>query len=177
MEVIKGRRSIRKYEDKEIPQQQLDALLEAVRWSPSWANTQCWEIIVVTSAATKAALQATLPPKGNPAFKAMAAAPVVLVLCGKKGTSGCYKGEVSTVLGDWFMYDLGIATQTLCLTAHAMGLGTVVVGLFDHAEAAEAVGVPQGYQLVSMIPLGYPAKTGAAPKRREPGEYIHMGRF
>jgi nitroreductase len=177
MAVIKGRRSIRKYEEKEIPQEQLDTLLEAVRWSPSWANTQCWEIIVVRSAETKAALQAALPPKGNPALKAMAAAPVVLVLCGKKGTSGYYKGEVTTVLGDWFMYDLGIATQTLCLTAHAMGLGTVVVGLFDHAKAAEAVGVPEGYQLVSMIPLGYPTKTGAAPKRRERSEYIHLERF
>lgn len=177
MAVIKGRRSIRKYEQKEIPQEQLDLLLEAVRWSPSWANTQCWEIIMVKSAATKAALQAALPPKGNPAYKAMAAAPVVLVLCAKKGTSGYYKGEVTTVLGDWFMYDLGIATQTLCLTAHALGLGTVVVGLFDHAKAAETVGVPEGYQLVSMIPLGYPAKTGAAPKRREPGEYIHLERF
>lgn len=177
MEVIKGRRSIRKYEDKKIPQEQLDTLLEAVRWSPSWANTQCWEIIVVTSAEAKAALQATLPPKGNPASKAMVAAPVVLVICGKKGTSGFYKGETTTVLGDWFMYDLGIATQTLCLTAHAMGLGTVVVGLFDHAKAAEAVGVHEGYQLVSMIPVGYPAKTGSAPKRREPGEYVHLERF
>jgi nitroreductase len=102
---------------------------------------------------------------------------VVLVLCGKKGTSGFYKGEVTTALGDWYMYDLGIATQTLCLTAHAMGLGTVVVGLFDHTLAAEAVGVPEGYQLVSMIPLGYPAKTGAAPKRRERSEYVHEERF
>ena len=177
LDVIKGRRSIRKYEDREIPQERLDALLEAVRWSPSWANTQCWELVVVRSAETKATLQATLPPKGNPASKAMVAAPVVLVLCGKKGTSGFYKGQVTTVLEDWLMYDLGIATQTLCLTAHAMGLGTVVVGLFDHAKAAEAVGVPEGYQLVSMIPLGYPAKTGSAPKRRAPIEYIHEERF
>lgn len=177
LEIIKGRRSIRKYEERQIPQETLDTLLEAVRWSPSWANTQCWEIVVVKSAETKAALQAALPPKGNPASKALVAAPVVLVLCGKRGTSGFYKGEVTTILGDWFMYDLGIATQTLCLTAHTMGLGTVVVGLFDHAKAAQAVGVPEGYQLASMIPLGYPAKTGGAPKRREPGEYVHEERF
>jgi nitroreductase len=176
-DIVKSRRSIRKYEDREIAQEKLDVLLEAVRWSPSWANTQCWEVVVVTSADTKAALQATLPPKGNPAFKAMMAAPVVLVLCGKKGCSGFYKAEATTVLGDWFMYDLGIATQTLCLTAHAMGLGTVVVGLFDHDKAAEAVGVPAGYQLVSMIPLGYPARIGAAPKRRERGEYVHAEKF
>ncbi len=41
LDIVKGRRSIRKYEEKEIPQETLDILLEAVRWSPSWANTQC----------------------------------------------------------------------------------------------------------------------------------------
>ena len=177
LDVIKDRRSIRKYQDRYIPQELLDTLLEAVRWSPSWANTQCWEIVVVRAAETKAALQAALPPKGNPASKAMVAAPVVLVLCGKKGTSGFYKDQETTLLGDWFMYDLGIATQTLCLTAHSMGLGTVVVGLFDHAKAAGTIDVPEGYQLVSMVPLGYPAKTGAAPMRRAPQEYLHEERF
>ena len=56
-------------------------------------------------------------------------------------------------------------------------MGTVVVGLFDHSKAAEVLGVPDGYQLVSMIPMGYPAKTGAAPKRRERSSFVHAERF
>ena len=46
MDVIKGRRSVRNYQEKEIPEEALNQMLEAVQWSPSWANTQCWEIIV-----------------------------------------------------------------------------------------------------------------------------------
>jgi nitroreductase len=130
-------------------------------------------VIVVKDPAIKAQLQASLPPKGNPAASAMVQAPVVLVMCAKSGVSGFYKDQPSTQFGEWMMYDLGLATQNLCLMAHSLGLGTVVVGLFDHQKARQVVDVPAGYELVTMIPLGYPAKAGTAPKRREVSEFTH----
>ena len=147
-----------------------------MRWSPSWANTQCWEVVVVKDQETKQKLQATLTPT-NPAGKAMVEAPVVLVLCGQLQSAGFYKGQVTTKFGDWFLYDLGIATQTICLTAHALGLGTVVVGLFDQNKAKAVLGVPEGYELVTMLPLGYPEKIPAAPKRREIGGVCASGKI
>jgi nitroreductase len=176
MDTLKGRRSIRRYEEREIPEEALNQVLEAVQWSPSWANTQCWEVVVVRDQETREALQKTLSGT-NPASKAMVQAPVVLALCGKLHGSGYYKGEVTTKFGDWFMFDLGIATQSICLAAYAQELGTVVVGLFDHNRAKEVLGVPEGYELVAMIPLGYPAKGASAPKRREIVEFTHEGRF
>jgi nitroreductase len=176
MEILKGRRSIRRYGEKEIPEDVLNQVFEAVQWSPSWANTQCWEVVVVRDPATKEKLEATLT-QTNPARKAMVQAPVVLALCGKLKSSGCYKGEVTTKFGDWFMFDLGLATQSICLVAHAQGLGTVVVGLFDHDRAREVLGVPEGYELVVMIPIGYPAKESPPPKRRETADFVHEGRF
>jgi nitroreductase len=177
MGVVKGRRSVRKYEESEIPAEAVDTILEAVRWAPSWANTQCWELVVVRDRAVKEQLQAALPPKGNPAHGAIVQAPVVVALCGKLKSSGYYKDEVTTKFGDWFMFDLGIACQTICLTAHALGLGTVVVGLFDHEKARTVLKVPQGYELVALIPLGYPARISSAPKRREATEFTHQNTF
>ena len=176
LEIIQSRRSVRNYLDKPVPDDVLNQILEALRWSPSWANTQCWEVVVVKDPETKQKLQAALPPT-NPANKAMVEAPVILVLCGKLNSAGYYKGQVTTKLGDWFMYDLGIGTQSICLTAHSLGLGTVVVGLFDQNKAKEVLGVPEGYELVSMLPLGYPEKTPAPPKRREVSEFAHKGKF
>jgi len=176
MQVIRERRSIRKYQGKAIADHILDQVLEAVKWAPSWANTQCWEVIVVRSEQVKEELQSTLP-KTNPASRAMVEAPVVIVLCGKLKTSGYYKGEVTTKFGDWFMFDLGIACQNLCLAAWDQGLGTVVVGLFDHEKAKEILAVPDGYEVVVMIPMGYPAKVASAPKRREASEFIHYDKF
>jgi len=176
MDIIKGRRSIRNYQDKEVPEDILNQVLEAVRWSPSWANTQCWEVIVVKDPAVKQKLQETMS-KGNPATRAMVEAPVVLALCGKLNVSGFYKEQVSTKFGDWYMFDLGLAAQTLCLTAYQLGMGTVIAGLFDHDRAGQVLSVPEGYELVSLIPLGYPSKDTGAPKRREISEFTHYERF
>jgi nitroreductase len=134
MEGIKGRRSIRKYKPDPVPEEVLNTVLEAVRWAPSWSNTQCWEIIVIRDSKIKSEVAKTVP-RNNPALPSIAEAPIILVLCGKKGISGYYKDQAETVKGDWLMFDTGIAMQTLCLTAHSLGLGTVVVGLFDHKKA------------------------------------------
>jgi nitroreductase len=131
MEIIKGRRSIRIYQDQEITEEDLNQVLEAIRWSPSWANTQCWEVIVIKDSAIKQKLQETLST-GNPSTKAIGEAPVVITFCGKLQSAGYKKGQSTTKFGDWFMFDLGIATQDLCLAAHNLNLGTVIVGLFDH---------------------------------------------
>jgi len=56
-------------------------------------------------------------------------------------------------------------------------LGTVITGLFDQDKAATVLNVPEGYELVSLIPIGYPAKVGAAPKRKEAAEFTHQDTF
>ena len=75
------------------------------------------------------------------------------------------------------MFDLGIVTQTICLTAHSLGLGTVIVGLYDHDKAKEVIKVPEGHELVAILPLGYCAKTPKAPARKEISEFTHQNTF
>ena len=74
LEGLKARRSVRKFQDKPVSQETLQTLMEAVQWSPSWANTQCWEVVVVQDPGLREQLQATLG-KGNPATKAIVSAP------------------------------------------------------------------------------------------------------
>ena len=176
MSIIKGRRSIRPYQDKDIPEEFLEQVLESIQWSPSWANTQCWEVVIIKDQKIKEGLQETLP-KMNPARKAIEQAPVTIGLCGKLESAGYYKGQVTTKFGDWFMFDLGIATQSICLTAHSLGLGTVIAGMFDHEKAQELLRVSDGYHVVSLIPIGYPAKEAPAPKRRGISEFVHYETF
>ncbi len=176
MGIIKSRRSIRRYQDKEVPDELLNQILESVRWAPSWANTQCWEVIVVKDPSNKERLKETLTTT-NPSSKAVIQAHIVLVLCAKLNISGFYKDKATTKFGDWFMFDLGIATQTICLAAHNLGLATVIVGNFDHDQVKKALGVPEGYEVVALIPLGYAAKDSAAPKRHEISEFTHYERF
>lgn len=176
MEVIKARRSVRRYEEKDVPEEVLNSILETVRWSPSWANTQCWEVVVIREKAIRENLKESIFPK-NPATNAITQAPLLLAVCGKLKSSGFYNNVVTTKFGDWFMFDLGLFTQTLCLAAWNFGLGTVVVGLFDHDKAKGFIKVPEGYELVALIPLGYPAKISSAPHRREIREFVHYDTF
>jgi nitroreductase len=176
IEAIKERRSIRSYKQDQIKEETISLLLEAIKWSPSWANTQCWEVILVRDPEIKKELQQTLP-KGNPARDAILKAPVLFVMCAQLKKAGYYKGSAPTKFGDWFMFDLGIATQSLCLAAHSLGLGSVIVGLFDHDKAKQILRVPEGYEVVAIVPVGYPEKIPSAPKRRETKEFVHYERF
>ena len=176
MDAIKGRRSIRKYKPDPVSEETLQEVMEAVRWAPSWANTQCWEVIVVKDPRVKSDLAACLS-KGNPASSSMTDAPIVLVLCGIRGISGYYKGEPKTEKGDWLTFDTGLAMQNLCLVAHALGLGTVIVGNFNHRKVAEILGVPQNGEVVVLTPLGYPATEGSTPKRKDVSEFVFSDRY
>ena len=176
MEAIKGRRSIRKYKANPVPEDALTKVLEAVKWAPSWANTQCSEVIIVKDPKIKSELATTLS-KTNPSLSSMTEAPLVIILCGKKGISGFKKGEAATVKGDWLMFDTGLAMQNLCLAAHSLGLGTVIIGLFDHKKAEEILGVPQNVEVVAMTPLGYPAAEGFTPKRKEISEFVFQEKY
>jgi nitroreductase len=176
MSIIKGRRSIRRFQDKEVPQEIIQQLLDSIRWSPSWANTQCWEVVIVKDPATKEELKETIGST-NPSSKGILEAPLVFVLCGKVKSSGYYKGQVTTKFGDWLLFDVGIATQSLCLAAYHAGLGTVIIGMLDHDKAKKVLGVDEEYEVVALIPVGYPAKESPAPKRREIEEFTHYGKF
>ncbi len=167
IEAVKTRRSIRQYLADDISQDDLETVLEAARWSPSWANTQCARFVVVRDKEIKIKLAASLH-KGNPAIEAMNQAPIIIVVCAELGKSGYHGGgnvtnrdnwKVSiTGKGDWYMFDTGLAMQNMALAAHALGLGTVFIGGFNPWEVAEILSVPRGVEVVAMTPLGYPAK-------------------
>jgi len=176
IQAIKTRRSIRRYKPDAVPEEELNAVMEAARWAPSWANTQCWRFIVVKNNDTKAKLSEVLTP-WNPAREAIKEAPVVIVACAERGKSGFYQGEAVTDKGDWYMLDSGLAMQNLTLAAHSLGLGTVHVGAFDAQQVARILNVPEGVVVVEMTPLGYPAKEGKTPSRKELSELVFYESF
>jgi nitroreductase len=176
MDAIRGRRSIRRYRPDPIPEETLQTVLEAARWAPSWANSQCWEVIVVKDPELKSEISKTVP-NVNPALSSLTQAPLILVLCGMKGIAGYSGGKPSTPKGDWMMFDTGLAMENLCLAAHALGLGTVIVGMFDHKKAEEILQVPSHVEVVAMTPLGYPAAQGGSPKRKDISEFVYYERY
>jgi len=176
LDAIMTRRSIRRYKDTPVDEATLEKVLEAARWAPSWANTQCARFVVVRDNDIRTGLVEALS-ENNPATKALQNAPLIIVACAKLERSGYYHGEAQTAKGDFFMFDVALAMQNLALAAHALGLGTVHVGMFDHDKVDKLLNVPEGYTVVEMTPLGYPDQEATAPPRKELSEIVVNDRF
>ncbi|MBA7558984.1 NADPH-flavin oxidoreductase [subsurface metagenome] len=175
MEVIKTRRSIRRYKTTAVEDKTVELVLQAAHYAPSWANTQCWRFIVVRDSTVRAELASTLGK--NPATESVKNAPVLIVACAELGKSGYYRGEPATDKGDWFMFDVALAMQNLALTAHSLGLGTVYVGAFDAKKAEAILKVPSGFCVVAMTPLGYPDEEPSVRPRKELPEIVFYDRY
>jgi len=181
-DAINTRRSIRNFTDAPVDEATVDKILEAGRWAPSWANMQCWRFVVVRdpkvkAAAAEAMINIQLPDRvvDNPAKKAINTVPVLIAVCAEIGKSGGKPGpnasggefKYVTDKGDWFMFDTALAVENMCLAIHALGLGTVILGLFDAPAAEKALRVPKGHRVVVLMPVGVPAREGNAPPRKE----------
>ena len=175
-QAIMERRSVRKYTSELVSDEHLQQILEAGRWAPSWANSQCSKFVVVKDAAVKAAIVETFGP-GNRNGSIVNSAPVVIVICGELGKAGYKDGEVRTDKGDWYMFDTALAAQNMMLTAHSLGLGTVAMGLFDHAKVAEILEMPSNVSVVLVLPLGHPEGEAKTPPRKELSEIVFQNKY
>ncbi len=180
LEAIKTWRSTRKFQDKPVEEEKLEAVLEAVRRAPSWANLQCWKLIVVENWETKQKLSelafvesffAPLGYKSNPAQKGIAQAPVVIILCADPEKSGNLWDQ------HYYMTDAGIASQNLMLAAHSQGLGTVFVGVFEEDEIKAMLDIPQDIRIVGLFPIGYPVEEGETRPRKALGEIVYSEKW
>lgn len=167
LEAIRTRRSIRKYQDKPVEEEKLNKVLEAARLSPSAANFQPWDFIVVKERASKERLSAAYP---RPWFST---APIIIVTCAtpKKAWKRS-DGE------EFWKVDAAIAVQSMTLASTAEGLGTCWICAFDEKKAKEALGVPESVRAVIMMTLGYPAEQKDNVTDRKPiSQIVHHDRW
>lgn len=185
-DAILNRRSIRKLKPDAVDDALVEKVLEAARWAPSWANSQCWRLVVVRDKDIKSKLSETMfrfqrpdGPAPNPTAEAVDTAPVLIVMCALLNKSGCRPdGEPATDKGgSWYMFDTALAMQNLVLEAYELGLGTVIIGAFDAEKAGEILEVPEGYAVVAMTPLGYPDQEPREVPRRELSEFVFKDKF
>ena len=176
-QAIMGRRSVRKYTAEQISDEHLNKILEAGRWAPSWANSQCSRFVVVQNAVVKSAIVDTFGP-GHRNGSIVNAAPTVIVICGALGKAGFKDGEIITDKGGgWYMFDTALAAQNMMLTAHSLGLGTVAMGLFDVAKIAEILEIPSDVSIVLLLPVGHPEGESKAPPRKELSESSFQNKY
>jgi len=150
-DVIKSRKSIRKYSTKDIEDEKLNIILEAGRLAPSWQNKQCWRFVVVKDKEKihQLALKSGFISKANFFIKD---APIVIVLCANPKESGFMNGQ------HYYLVDTAIAFQQMMLVAYEMGIGSCWLGAFNEQKVKQILDIPENIKVVALSPFGYPAE-------------------
>jgi len=151
-DLIAQRWSGRAYDASQgVSKEQVISLLEAARWAPSCFGDQPWRYVVCNKAdnlqAWQAAFDCLVP--GNQSWAVNA--PVLLLICADTLFSHNDKPN------KWAPYDTGAATENLCLQATALGLMAHQMGGFDADKARTTFNVPERYQILAMVTVGYQA--------------------
>ena len=162
IDIILSRRSIRQYEQKEIPNEILNKILETGRQAPSAANRQPEHFIVITDYKIKKELSKGL---FNRFIKN---APLTIVGCANTGAK---------LTGKWSIVDTTIALQNMVLAAWTMGIGSCWIGDFKEEKVKELLKIPNKWKVVALISFGYPAEQ-PKPKNKKPiTELVSYNKF
>jgi nitroreductase len=161
IEVVLSRRSIRRYEQKEIPRDVLDKILEAGRQAPSAANKQPWHFIVLTDSKIKRELSKGL---FNRFIKD---APVTVVGCAHK----------DLIAGKWSIVSTTIALQNMVIAAWAMGVGSCWIGDFKEEKVKRLLSIPENWNVGALVSFGYPAEKPHSRKKKSMEEIVGFNKF
>ncbi len=145
MEVIKQRRSIRDYEDRPVPDEKLNRILEAARLSPSARNSQDRKFIVIRDKEQRRKLAQSAGHQPH-----VAKAPVLIAAVGTKPEYHMPNGVPA------YPVDLAIALDHMTLVAVEEGLGTCWIGGFSQEIAKRVLNVPDRYTIAALLTLGFP---------------------
>ena len=165
LDVIKTRKSIRKYKDTPVEAEKLANVLEAARLAPSARNLQDWKFIAVTQEDLRLQLQRACGSQ-----RQVGQAPVTLVVCANNDmVMSC--GQSKTTI------DCSIAMSFMLLQAEEEKLGMCWLGHFNAEEVKKILNIPQDYIVVAVSPLGYADEDPAPKPRKAAGEVICWNKF
>ncbi len=157
LQVIKERRSIRKFHRKPIPKEMLDQLIDALIWAPSAGNLQSRRFYFIYDMEIKEQLV-----KAAWGQDFIAEAPLAIVCCADLRIAAHYSHRGTDL---YTLQDVAASIQNLMLVAHELGLGSVWVGAFEEGGVARALDLPIHLRPVAIVPVGYPAEHPTAPRR------------
>lgn len=168
IEGIRTRRSIRQYiPNRDIPEEDINEILELAMMAPSGRNKQPWEFIVVNDKSKFPEITSI-----HPYCKFLEEASLAVVVCGNT--------EEEMAPGAWIV-DCAATTENLLLACHAKKLGACWCGIYPDKERMRnfirAFNLPGHIQPLALVVIGYPANEPKQPEDRFKGQKIHINNW
>lgn len=167
-ELLLKRQSDRKYEERTVENDKLEACLEAARLSPSACNSQPWTFVVVNEAEVLQQMRKATADMALNRF--IHQVPVIVAVVLEKAN---FTSSIGSVIKDkeYTLLDLGIAANNFCMQATELGLGTCMIGWFDEKKVKQILNVPTAKRVPLLIAVGYSA-AATRKKIRKPIDKI-----
>ena len=164
-DVIKKRKSIRRFKPDLVPMDTIKKILDAARMAPTWANMQGVKLLIVNE---KEVVEKVGVAIGQKWAKY---SPMFIVAISKATSSGTNSGL------KYFMLDVGIVFEHLILAATAEGLGTCWIGHFNEEEVKNILSIPDKYRVVALTPLGYPSMPAKETGKKPLSAMVHLNKY
>ena len=171
MDIIKERKSARKYLDKPIDRDKIELCIEAARLAPSSDNMQPWRFIVLDDRDLIKKLTKGVCTGISRRTRFIGNAAAIIVILAELNIIVHRIG--AAIFGtQHYLLDIGIAGEHIVLQAQELGIGTCWINLFNARAAQKILNVPQKYRVVSLIAMGYPAESATRYRPDHPMEKI-----
>jgi nitroreductase len=173
---LTARRSIRKFQPTPVSPDTIRAIVVVAAYAPSWKNSQTTRYTLLTKREEidRVADECTMGFQKN--IDTLHGAPALVVLTTVNDRSGYERdGSFSTSKGThWQSFDAGLAAEAFCVAAHDAGLGTVILGIYDEGKVKAVLNLPETESVSALIPIGVPAESPVAPKRKDVSELLRI---
>ena len=166
LSLARNRRAVRRFEERPIPEETLECILDCARYAPSAKEAQPWRFVIVRDALTRHQIAAAA--FNHPHIRS---APIVILCCARIHSHVSGTGRPS------YPIDLAAAVQSMMLAAADLGLAASWIPGFRQAVVREATGVPSDVPVVALLALGYPDGLESLPARVPRQEAIAWDRW
>ncbi len=170
-QLVRNRRSIRKYLEKPVEREKVLSCLEAARMAPSADHVQPWRFLVIDDPELKKNFSDEVFSGIYSSTKFAAKAPVIIVMLAKLDVVANRIGKQIQGIHFYFI-DMGIAGEHIVLQAEELGLGTCWIGWFSTRKTRKLLKIPRKYKIVSLMSMGYYEERPSKEKKRKTLEEI-----
>ena len=184
IQLLKNRRSVRKYKDQIVPRELIEEIVKLSQFAPSWSNYQVARYNIIDNRSLIEEIANNCVQGFVYNAKTLTRANGVVVLSYVTGKSGSLKDKVkpedvvSDNSGAWECFDAGIACLQFCLSAYAKGVATCVLGVINNDAIAQKIGLPENEKVAALIVYGYEAgEHHEAPVRKDINEILRFVRI
>ena len=167
-DVVKTRKSVKKFKDTPIDTNKLDRMVNAAMMSPSWKNNNSYKFIIVHDKTKLEQISKSIMNKDNSASQSILEAPMTAIVVADPGSSGEVENK------EYYLVDSAIAMEHFILSATNEGYGTCWIAALDEDIIKNALSIPQNYKVIALTPIGEISESKEHNEKKDVRDFVFL---